>query len=183
MHWIIITIFGDKQRVLTSWVHWIITPIFGDKQVDWLPPVLEELNQFLHLGEKKKTKLKYYRNFFVIVFSFSITDLILSILMIVAASCLIYGVQKKSLNFLLPALSVCPFDMFMRVIFVFIHSITLGFFHPISITRNIRLCCGIIFDTFLWFCIFSQMKMSKNQDSQQDLQMDNEIQTPPVPKY
>ena len=123
------------------------------------------------------------RNFFVIAFCFSITDLILSILMIVAATCLIYGVQKKSFNFLLPALSVCPFDMFMRIIFVFIHSITLGFFHPISLARNVRLCCGIIFDTLLWLCIFSCLKQANDQDSQQGLQMDNEVQTAHVPKY
>ena len=103
------------------------------------------------------------RNFFEIGFYFSITDLILSIGMIVAAGCVIYGVRREKDNFLFPALVIWPFDFLVRFIFVFVHSFNLGFFHPISLLMNVALCFGIVFDIFIWLCVYSHWQQLKDQ--------------------
>eukprot|EP00092_Neocalanus_flemingeri_P067635 GFUD01082579.1.p1 GENE.GFUD01082579.1~~GFUD01082579.1.p1 ORF type:complete len:194 (+),score=20.62 GFUD01082579.1:80-661(+) len=113
------------------------------------------------------------RNFLAIAFYYSVTDLFLSIAIIVAASFLIYGVLKENSNYLVPTMIVWPLDLFVRIIFVLIHSINLGFLHPISLALNIILCCGVVFDIFIWLCVYSHWQQLKTED-QSDIQNKSE---------
>eukprot|EP00092_Neocalanus_flemingeri_P067634 GFUD01082578.1.p1 GENE.GFUD01082578.1~~GFUD01082578.1.p1 ORF type:complete len:200 (+),score=22.70 GFUD01082578.1:80-679(+) len=118
------------------------------------------------------------RNFLAIAFYYSVTDLFLSIAIIVAASFLIYGVLKENSNYLVPTMIVWPLDLFVRIIFVFIHSNILGFLHPISFAMNIVLCCGVVFDIFIWLCVYSYWQQLKAED-QSDLQNKPGLQNKP----
>ena len=103
-----------------------------------------------------------------IIFYHSIPDFFLSLGVIVAASCLIYGVRSKKLNFLIPVLVVLPVDLFVRVILLFALIINFGISHPIIITIFTTMIVifyfGIIFDIFAWFCVFSHWQQLKEQE-------------------
>jgi hypothetical protein len=103
------------------------------------------------------------RNFFKINFYLAIPDFILCLAMIVAAGCLIYGVRSKKENFLIPVMVVFPLDLFVRVIFVFILVINFGTSHPISIGSCVIFFYGIIFDVFVWLCVFSHWQQLKDE--------------------
>ena len=104
------------------------------------------------------------RSFFKINFYLSIPDFILCLAMVVAAVCLIYGVCRKQKNFLIPAVVIFPLDFFMRVIFVSLLINNFGFSHPISITTSCIFFYGIIFDIFVWLCVFSHWQQLKEQE-------------------
>eukprot|EP00092_Neocalanus_flemingeri_P067631 GFUD01082575.1.p1 GENE.GFUD01082575.1~~GFUD01082575.1.p1 ORF type:complete len:194 (+),score=20.58 GFUD01082575.1:80-661(+) len=138
---------------------------------EWNLQELYELSNMdrLNMGTTKDE----IRNFLMIAFYFSIADLFLSIAIIVAASFLIYGVLKENSNYLVPTMIVWPLDLFVRIIFVLIHSINLGFLHPISLALNIILCCGVVFDIFIWLCVYSHWQQLKTED-QSDIQNKSE---------
>ena len=95
------------------------------------------------------------RNFFEINFYLAIPDSFLCLGVIIAASCLIYGVRSKKRSFLIPVMVVFPLDLIVRICFVVILCINFGIAHPISITVCIIFFYGIIFDIFVWLCVFS----------------------------
>eukprot|EP00092_Neocalanus_flemingeri_P078788 GFUD01098063.1.p1 GENE.GFUD01098063.1~~GFUD01098063.1.p1 ORF type:complete len:200 (-),score=12.50 GFUD01098063.1:140-739(-) len=131
---------------------------------------LQELYELSNMdGLNMGTTKDEIRNFLAISFYFSVTDLFLSIAIILAASFLIYGVLKENSNYLVPTMIVCPLDLFVIIICVLIHSINLGFLHPISLAMNIVLCCGVVFDIFIWLCVYSHWQQLKAED-QSDLQ-------------
>ena len=103
------------------------------------------------------------RNFFKINFYLAIPDFILCLAMIVAAGCLIYGVRSKKEHFLIPVMVVFPLDLFVRVIFVFILVINFGVSHPISIGSCVIFFYGIIFDVFVWLCVFSHWQQLRDE--------------------
>ena len=85
----------------------------------------------------------------------TIADLFLSLAMIIFSSLLLYGVNKGVAKYVKPILVFLPVDFVVRFIFVCIHSINLGFFHPLSIALNIVCCIGMVFDIFIWLCFYS----------------------------
>merc|ERR1711936_1307714 len=102
-------------------------------------------------------------NFFHIDYHITLVNILLSACMIVVASLLIYGVHKAKSKFLVPSLIFFPLDTIVRIIFVIVHVYNLGFLHPIAITINIIFLCGIVFDFFIWLCVYSHRQQIKNQ--------------------
>jgi hypothetical protein len=104
-----------------------------------------------------------------IIFYHSIPDFFLSLALIVAGSCLIYGVRSKKQNFFIPVMVVLPVDLFVRVILLFALIINFGISHPIIITifttTFVIFFLGIIFDISLWLCVFSHWQQLKEQES------------------
>lgn len=102
----------------------------------------------------------------------TIADLFLSIGMIVVSGLLIYGVNKGIARFVKPILVFIPIDFVIRFIFVCVHSINLGFLHPLSITLNFICCIGMVIDIFIWLCFYSHWQQIKDgMDGQNDNEM------------
>ena len=82
-------------------------------------------------------------------------DLLLSLIYILMSGLLIYGVNKGNAKLVKPILVFVPIDFVIRFIFVSIHCINLGLFHPLSILLNLVICLSMVFDIFIWLCIYS----------------------------
>ena len=93
----------------------------------------------------------------------TIADFLLSIAMVITSSLLIYGVHKGIARFFVPILVLVPIDFLVRLTFVCVHSINLGFLHPISIAMNFTCSIGMIFDIFIWLCIFSHRQQLNDE--------------------
>eukprot|EP00092_Neocalanus_flemingeri_P012566 GFUD01013544.1.p1 GENE.GFUD01013544.1~~GFUD01013544.1.p1 ORF type:complete len:183 (+),score=39.02 GFUD01013544.1:193-741(+) len=102
----------------------------------------------------------------------NIADLLLSIAMVIVSGLLIFGVHKGIAKFVLPILFLIPIDFLIRFIFVCVHSINLGFLHPMSLTLNLACSIGMVFDIFIWLCIFSHWQQIKDEVDGKD---DNEM--------
>ena len=102
-------------------------------------------------------------NFLNIDFYVTFVDLFLSMCMVIIASLLIFGVHKAKSRFLVPSLVFFPLDTLVRIIFVAVHVENLGFLHPLAITINVICICGIVFDFFIWLCVYSHRQQIKDQ--------------------
>eukprot|EP00092_Neocalanus_flemingeri_P023960 GFUD01025991.1.p1 GENE.GFUD01025991.1~~GFUD01025991.1.p1 ORF type:complete len:182 (+),score=29.62 GFUD01025991.1:71-616(+) len=112
------------------------------------------------------------QSFLTTAYYIAIADLILSIIMVIASGLLIYGVQKGIARFVVPILVLIPIDFLIRFSFVCVHSLNLGFLHPLSIALNLVCCLGMVFDIFIWLCIFSHWQQIKDELDRKD---DNEM--------
>eukprot|EP00092_Neocalanus_flemingeri_P005866 GFUD01006314.1.p1 GENE.GFUD01006314.1~~GFUD01006314.1.p1 ORF type:complete len:183 (-),score=28.05 GFUD01006314.1:250-798(-) len=133
----------------------------------------QELQQVLkHLNMENMMTAEQLKTFFTTDFYTTIADLILAIVMVIVSGVLLYGVHKAIARFLVPILVLIPFDFLIRFIFVCVHSFNLGFLSPLLITMNVACSIGMIFDIFLWLCIFSHWQQINDELVGQD---DNEI--------
>eukprot|EP00092_Neocalanus_flemingeri_P072755 GFUD01089623.1.p1 GENE.GFUD01089623.1~~GFUD01089623.1.p1 ORF type:complete len:183 (-),score=21.01 GFUD01089623.1:70-618(-) len=133
----------------------------------------EDLQQVLeHLEMDSVVTVDQMQSFLATQHYITIADLILSIVMIVVSGLLIYGVQKGIARFVVPILVLIPIDFLIRFSFVCVHSLNLGFLHPLSIALNLVCCLGMVFDIFIWLCIFSHWQQIKDGLDRQD---DNEM--------
>merc|ERR1711872_369486 len=79
------------------------------------------------------------------------------------ASLAFYGVHKAKAKFLTPSLVFFPIDVLVRIIFVAIHASNLGFTHPLTITMNAICVISIVFDFFIWLCVYSHRQQIRDQ--------------------
>merc|ERR1711892_1337517 len=90
-------------------------------------------------------------------------NLFLSVFVALFSGLMLYGVHKAKSKFLAPSLIFYPIDTLCRIIFVAVHVQNLGFLHPLSIILNVTCLIGIVFDFFIWLCVFSHRQQIKDQ--------------------
>eukprot|EP00091_Calanus_sinicus_P022961 TRINITY_DN7557_c0_g1_i1.p1 TRINITY_DN7557_c0_g1~~TRINITY_DN7557_c0_g1_i1.p1 ORF type:complete len:168 (-),score=27.30 TRINITY_DN7557_c0_g1_i1:83-586(-) len=88
----------------------------------------------------------------------SICDLVLSILMIVFSSLLLYGVNKGIAKYVKPILVMIPIDFVVRIIFIVLTAQYAHFAFPLSFVTNLVSVIGSVIDAFTWFFIYSHYK-------------------------
>merc|ERR1712179_16284 len=91
----------------------------------------------------------------------TIANLFLSIICIVISSILIYGVNKENAAHVKPMLVFIPLDFVVRFVFVCIHSINMGFLHPVTMFLNVAICISMVIEIFVWLCIYSHYQQLK----------------------
>merc|ERR1711892_537696 len=91
-------------------------------------------------------------------------NLFLSVFVALFSGFMLYGVHKAKSKFLAPSLIFYPIDTVCRIIFVAVHVQNLGFLHPLSIILYVTCLIGIVFDFFIWLCVFSLRQQIKDQE-------------------
>eukprot|EP00091_Calanus_sinicus_P023738 TRINITY_DN8188_c0_g1_i1.p1 TRINITY_DN8188_c0_g1~~TRINITY_DN8188_c0_g1_i1.p1 ORF type:complete len:220 (-),score=75.87 TRINITY_DN8188_c0_g1_i1:179-751(-) len=102
-------------------------------------------------------------NFINIDFYITFGNLFLSVFVAAFSALMLYGVHKAKSRFLVPSLIFYPIDTVVRVIFLVVHVANLGFLHPLSILLNVTCLGGIVFDFFIWLCVYSHRQQIKDQ--------------------
>ena len=121
----------------------------------------ETLQAFNDVG--LKTTREQIVNFLNIDYYITFANIVLSVFVAVFSGLMIYGVDKAKSRFLVPCLIFYPIDTLVRIIFLVVHVENLGFLHPLSIILNVTCLVGIVFDFFIWLCVFSHRQQIKDQ--------------------
>merc|ERR1712096_418225 len=114
----------------------------------------EELQLVMNHLKTDNMAVDQGRSFLKTDYYMTIADLFLSIAMVIISGLLIYGVHREIAGFLVPILVLVPIDFLVRLTFVCVYSINLGFLHPISIAMN--------FNCSIWICFFSHWQQIKD---------------------
>merc|ERR1719445_1195762 len=93
----------------------------------------------------------------------TLVGLLLSLLLILSSSLLIYGVKKEHEKLFLPALILWPIDSFVRCIFCIVLSVKFGFLHPLIMMLNFIFLVVLVMNVFIWLCVYSHWKQLKSQ--------------------
>jgi len=101
--------------------------------------------------------LTYYQQHRLNTLSYylSLANVALNSICIIISSLLIYGVNKENPKLVKPMVIFLPLDSAVRLIFIILICTTLGLLHPASLALNFLVLLSMIFNIFVWLCIYS----------------------------